>query len=182
MKFCRAFPVSVSVGLFLLFLCSAAFAEAFQVDRWGVLDARFPGRRVAEDFAIMQYPLILSSRPDKRPVNVFFECRGDLFFKRPQGSKPPVTAVFNGKPIVPELRYGKSDSVQWVRVIVRLPDRDMKYAEKGALNELKLTFNGSDGTTVEKSLTIPGLTLTTTDSASSTGRWRIATASPTRWR
>jgi hypothetical protein len=156
-------PLLVQLGFFFLLMSPSAFAEAFQVDRWGVWDARFPGRKEAENFAIMQYPIVLSSRPDLRRVDIFFEYRGDLPMKAPRGGKPPVTAVFNGKEITPELRFRTAGTTEWVRVTLRLPDRDMKYAEKGAPNHLKLTLNGGDGTTVVKELTIPGLTLPKSD-------------------
>lgn len=151
----------VSFGIFLVMLCSGLplVAEALQVDRYGVWDARFPGRKIAENYAIMQYPLVLSSRPDKRRVDVFFEYRGDLAVS----GKAPIEAVFNGKPVEVERRSGTANGTQWVRAILRLPDNDMKYAEKGAPNELKLVLNGKDGTSVAKVLTIPGLTLSTMD-------------------
>lgn len=146
-----------------LTVCPQLFAEAFHVDRCGVWDARFPGHREAEDFAIMQFPMVLSSRPDMRRVDVFFEYRGDLPMKQSQDGKPPATASLNGKPIHVDLRFGNSGATQWVRAKLKLPDKDMKYAEKGAPNDLRISLHASDGTSFEKQIIIPGLTLSSMD-------------------
>lgn len=154
---------ALTIGLLTLLISPPLLAEKFQVDRSGIWDARFPGRREAQDFAIMQYPIVLSSRPDIRRVIVFFEYHGDLPPSQTSTGKAPVTALFNGKPVVTELRFGTSNGTKWVRVALRLPDKDVKYAEKGAPNDLKITLNGADGTVVEKQINVPGLTLSSMD-------------------
>lgn len=156
-------PALLSIPFGLLTLSSPLLAEKFQIERSGVWDARFPGHREAKDFAIMQFPIILSTRPDLRRVDVFFEYRGDLPEKQTQGGKAPVVATLNGKPVATTLRFGHSGPVNWVRVKALLPDKEMKFAEKGAPNDLKITLNAADGTSFEKQITIPGLTLSTMD-------------------
>jgi len=163
MKTKRPALVSVSIGLLTLLFSPSLLAESLQVDRYGVWDARFPGRKIAENFALMEFPIVLSSRPDKRRIDVFFEYRGDLPLYDRSPQKPPIQAFFNGKPVDVERRAGTASGTQWVRAIVRVPDRETHYAEKGAPNELKFILNGTDGSSVEKKLNIPGLTLSTMD-------------------
>jgi hypothetical protein len=163
MNFRRPPLLAFAFGLATLLLAPPLFAEKFQIDRYGIWDLRFPGRRAAEDFAIMQYPVVLKNKPDIRRVVLFFEYRGDLPMQQTPDGRPPVTATFHGKPVTPELRFNTSGKTEWIRVALKLSDKDIKYAENGAPNDLKVTLNGSDGTTIEKQFNIPGLTLTTMD-------------------
>jgi|GEM_PF-3158006 len=146
-----------SVGLIGVSPAAGAADEAER--KLTFYDPTRPGRAAVDSMIIPR------GRPgDSRRVTAYTVLR---YPGKGNDPRPEITVAFNGvlQTGNVELRWGPPTGERWVKVIVTLPARDLKYGPDGPENPLEVTAKLANGETITEGVQVTGVDFPALDEA-----------------